>query len=147
MSSWPTLVRKPGWPELLVHFLRRRELMPFAWGLNDCALFPADWVLEMTDVDLAAGLRGSYTDSESAAKVIARHGGLRNIVASRLPMYGNELMAHRGDVVCVEIEDPATGKLRDTLGIVVGNGYWAAPGERCMVQRPMAEVRLAYAAG
>lgn len=141
------LVRKPGWPEQLAHYLRRRGLMPFAWGLNDCALFAADWVLDCTGVDPMTDLRGSYATSEGAAKVLARHGGLRALVRDRLPAYANVRQAHRGDVVCVELEDPATAKLRDTLGIVAGNGYWATAGEHAMVQRPMAEVRMAYAVG
>jgi hypothetical protein len=141
------LVRKPGWPELLAHYLHTRAFLPFAWGLNDCALAPADWVRDCTGVDPMADLRGSYASSEEAARILARHGGLRTMVRERLPMYGNVLQAHRGDVVCVELEDPDTGKLRETLGVIAGNGCWAAPGETGLLYRPIAEVRLAYAVG
>lgn len=145
----PTLHRVAGWPERLAYFLATRTLLPFAWGLNDCALFAADWVHECTEVDLAADLRGAYGSEREAAQILHRHGGLLALVQARLPGYGNALQAHRGDVVCVEVEVGAGERthLRPTLGIVAGNGMWAAPGEHGAVYRPVAEVRHAFAVG
>jgi hypothetical protein len=47
-------------------------------------------------------------------------------------------MAGRGAVVCVRL-----GGL-NTLGVAAGNLHWCAPGERGLVWRPMAEVKLAW---
>lgn len=141
--------RRPDWPERLAYFLATRALLPFAWGLNDCALFAADWVLDCTGQDPAADLRGAYGDERGAAQVLHRHGGLLAIVQARLPRRDNALQAHRGDVVCVEIEITVGEHThhRPTLGIVAGNGHWAAPGEQGAVFRPMAEVRMVFAVG
>jgi len=141
-------VRRPDWPERLAHYLDARGPHPFVWGVNDCAMFAADCVLELTGADLAAGLRGAYASKEQADEVLLRHGGLQAIVGARLPAYLSPLQAHRGDVVCVEHDDPAVEGARHwTLGIVAGNGYWAAPGVRRIEYRPMAEVLHAYAVG
>lgn len=157
-ETTPALVRTPDWPERLAAWLAARGNMAFAWGVNDCALFAADGVLELTGVDLAAGLRGSYASREQAAAVLARHGGLQAIVAARLPAYPSPLRCHRGDVVCVQApvdapeldlstQSSTAGEHRWTLGLVAGNGYWAVPGLRRIVYRPMAEVQHAYAVG
>lgn len=146
--TMPALVRLPDWPERLARYLACRGMVPFAWGLNDCAMFAADCVLELTGVDVAADLRGSYVDHEGADAIQARHGGLRALVAARLPAYLSPLQAHRGDVVCVEVDDPLDDeRTRAMLGIVAGNGYYAAPGLRGVLYRPLAEVRDAYAVG
>ena len=146
----PALVRRADWPERLAHFLDGRGNMPFAWGLNDCALFAADCVWELTGVDPAHDLRGSYGSREEAAAVLARHGGLPALVVQRLPAYLSPLQCHRGDVVCVQAppdEPELAADCRWTLGIVAGNGYWAAPGVRRIAYRPMAEVLHAFAVG
>lgn len=141
------LERRHDWPERLAAFLAIRGPLPFCWALNDCALFAADCVQELTGTDLAADLRGSYGSAEGAARVLARHGGLLELVRARLPVYVSPLQAHRGDVVCVSIIDPETSRGTYTLGIVAGNGSWASPGARHIEYRPMAEVVHAFAVG
>lgn len=135
------LQRRPDWPERLAFFLQVRGLLPFAWVVNDCAMCAADCARDLTGFDLAHDLRGAYRDEISAARVLKRHGGLLAIATDRLPVYLSPLQAHRGDLVCVDVQG------RMTLGIVAGNGRWAAPGERGLEYRPMAEVRHAFAVG
>ena len=141
MSTIPTLTRQPGWPERLVALIEDRRRTPFAWGVHDCCLFAADAVLAITGTDLAADWRGTYSSEHSAARMLQQQGGCEALVARHLPAYTHPLMAHRGDVVCVDLEG------RATLGVVVGNGFWAAPGEHGLVMRPMAEVQRVYAVG
>jgi len=142
--------RRPDWPDRLAWFLEARMVMPFAWGLNDCAMFAADWVRDCTGDDVVADLRGAYASSEAAAAVLARHGGLLAMVNARLPAYLHPVQAHRGDVVCIDCDAPDP-PLDDNpvpmLGIVAGNGFYAAPGLRRCEYRPMAEVRHAFAVG
>jgi len=52
------------------HFLIARAKTPFAWGVNDCALFAADGIRAITGVDIASDFRGKYTDEASALALI-----------------------------------------------------------------------------
>jgi len=51
-------------------FLLARAAVPFAWGSNDCCLFPADAILAGTGVDLADDFRGRYTTKAEAFALI-----------------------------------------------------------------------------
>ena len=68
-------------------FLRARRSAPFAWGVNDCALFASDAIEAFTGVDIAADFRvkgephpeasfsyrpGDYDDEASAFALIAK---------------------------------------------------------------------------
>lgn len=129
------MTRFNDWPERLAAFIEARRARAFSWGSQDCALFAADAVLEMTGVDLADGLRG-YTSASGAAKRIKKAGGMRAL-AGELPEKHPGL-AQRGDVVLVELEG------RETFGIVAGNGYWCGPGVDGLVFRPMSEVETVF---
>jgi hypothetical protein len=129
------LDRAHDWPEQLIAFVEVRRRMPFAWGSNDCALFAADYVLRITGVDLAATWRG-YDSAEGAAAHIAKVGGMPAFVASLTPREPN--LAQRGDIVLADIEG------RETFGLAVGSGLWAAPGEAGVVFRPMSDVLKAF---
>ncbi len=129
------IIRHNDWPEKLATFIETRRERVFSWGSNDCALFAADAVLEMTGVDLATNLRG-YRSARGAASRIAKAGGMRGFVV-QLPVKHPGL-AQRGDLVLVELSG------RDTFGVVVGNGYWCAPGVDGLVFRPMSEVQTVF---
>lgn len=135
------LVRHLDWPERLAAFIESRRRSPFAWGQHDCCLFAADEVLALTGTDLAAELRGAYRTAEEAVQVLRRVGGCGALAARHLPEYARPLMAQRGDVVSVDLDG------RETLGVVAGNGCWAAPGEGGLLFRPMAEVLRVFAVG
>ena len=65
------LKRTTHWATREFHqFLLEREKLPFAWGTNDCCLFPADAIQSFTGEDLAAEFRGKYTDEASAFAVV-----------------------------------------------------------------------------
>lgn len=123
------------WPERLAAFIEARRARAFSWGRQDCALFAADAVLEMTGVDLAEGLRG-YTSASGAAKRIKKAGSMRGLASALAEKHPG--LAQRGDVVLVELEG------RETFGIVAGNGYWCAPGLDSLVFRPMSEVETVF---
>lgn len=65
----------------LDRFIESRRELPFAWGANDCCLFAADWVREVTGLDLAAPLRGTYADALTAARIVHCHGGIVSLIA------------------------------------------------------------------
>lgn len=125
------LVRRPDWPERLVEFIEGRRVRPFCWGVNDCCLFAADGVLDMTDVDLAEGLRG-YTTARQASARVRKAGGMEALASALTPKSSG--FASRGDVVLVTLDE------RETFGLVCGNGHWCGPGAEGLVFRPMSEV-------
>lgn len=107
------LTRTPHWATREFHdFLVARANTPFAWGTNDCCLFPADAIQAFTGVDLAADFRGKYSTEwgalaliktvtggstvEDAAAYCARKHGLVEWVRGGRPA---PLFAQRGDLV------------------------------------------------
>jgi hypothetical protein len=124
--------RRRDWAERLAAIVDARRHVPFAWGTNDCALWIADVVLEMTGHDLGAAHRGTYDDERGALRHIHAAGGLRELLAE-LPEKPVGL-AQRGDVVIAVLDG------RDTFGVVVGGGWWCAPGPDGLVFRPVSEV-------
>lgn len=97
-----TLKRKSDWAELLIAEINKAQKTPFKWGEHDCALFVADVILAMTDVDLAADLRGTYSTYKGSLKVIKKAGfkTIQDIVDSKLENIEIN-QSIRGDVICV----------------------------------------------
>lgn len=126
--------RYPDWPERLAQYIDARRHAPFAWGVNDCAMFAADAVVALTGVDPVPSVRGTYDDARGAADLIDAAGGLRELVPLPAKTVGH---AQRGDIVLSDIDG------RATLGVCVGADY-AAPGDVGLVFRPMAEAVAAY---
>lgn len=127
--------RRSDWPERLSAFVEARRFAPFKWGTNDCALFAADGVLEMTNVDLAADLR-TYTDEAGAAALIEKAGGMLGFartLARRAP--GRE---QRGDIVLAVIGG------RETFGLCMGGGMYAVPGPTGIIFRRFDEVAAVF---
>lgn len=126
-------MRRPDWPERLASLIDERRHAPFAWGLQDCALFAADAVLALTGDDPAKNFRG-YDDEREALRIVKGAGGMRGLVDLPKKHRG---FAQRGDVVLAEIDG------RETFGVCLGTQY-AAPGVNGLVFRPMTEVVAAF---
>jgi hypothetical protein len=96
--------RSADWPEKLADFIHSKATTPFEWGVNDCALFAADCVKAITDIDLATDLRGTYATAREAYELIKDRGGLEAIATAALgqPMEF-KLQMQRGDVALVNI--------------------------------------------
>lgn len=130
--------RRTGWEQRLHALTRARLRTPYRWGVQDCALFAADAVFELTGEDLAAGLRGQYEDEEGAARVLDELGA-----ASIEDLPGRWLapippsMARRGDVASF---DGPHGRF---LAIVDGRTA-VGPGARGLVHVPMGQARAAW---
>lgn len=124
--------RRPDWPERLIEFIEARRVRAFSWGKNDCAMFAADAVHSMTDVDIAKPWRG-YSDERGAIERIKEVGGLRQWIEVSGLTEKPKGFAQRGDVVLAILEG------RDTVGVVMGDGFWCGPGEQALVARPMGD--------
>jgi hypothetical protein len=109
--------RLEGWEIRLGKFLQARAHLPFAWGTNDCLIFAADAVEEMTDVDPAARWRG-YTTKEQAAALLEHGGGVEGLITTGLGSspHRHYRLARRGDITLADCGHGPTGCVVDDSG-------------------------------
>ena len=148
------LKRVDNWDtQALERFLVSRRELPFAWGVNDCCLFPADAILAMTGVDLAEDFRGKYSSRAAAFRLIQSVTGGATVADAaawcatkfELQEWVDQagkpvpLMAQRGDLVAIDNE----GTL--IAGIVHLNGRDVVTvAEEGLVRLPLAAVTRAW---
>jgi hypothetical protein len=115
------MVRIDLWESRLAKLIDEARERPFVWGKNDCALFAADAVHELTGTDPAFLYRGRYDSEEEAGKILKKAGGLIGIMETLSESRGwktvEPLYAQRGDVCLGDIDG------RHTLGVCTGNGF------------------------
>lgn len=108
-----------NWPEALAAYIDRKRNEPFAWGVNDCCLFGADWIQLCTGLDPAATLRGTYNSALSGVRVLENHNGLIGTIETHMEPLGFKAIgqgfAARGDIA---VRDCGNG---DTMAIVIGS--------------------------
>lgn len=110
------MTRRDNWPGLLADFIEERRSTPFAWGLNDCCLFAADWIQRACGVDFAEDLRGTYDSALPAARVLAEQGGVFELADTRARLERKAVeLVQRGDLVAIESQNGIT------LGICLGS--------------------------
>lgn len=102
-----------GWRTGFDALIQARFTAPFEWGSNDCCIFAADAVREITGIDHAADVRGSYRTERGAARVLAQLGGVAELAAKHCQECP-PLMARVGDV-CLVMQGP-----REALAVCVG---------------------------
>lgn len=56
------------------------------WGVRDCCLWPADWVMLCRGFDPAAKWRGRYSTEAEALAFIEHEGGMLNMWSGVLPL-------------------------------------------------------------
>lgn len=99
-------MRVPDWEDRLI----AKSMRPhkFEWGVCDCALDGADWVLEITGVDIARKFRGKYKTLRGAVGALKRYGegSLSATMDSLLPRIEDHEVTNRGDLVGVPCETP-----------------------------------------
>ena len=107
--------RLPDWPSRLVACIQAVQYTPWAWGRHDCCTLAADAVLAITGVDRMASIRGQWSDTAGAARVLKRLGGMRRALTTYLgpPLPGPQ-WAQRGDVVLISHAG------RHSAGICIG---------------------------
>lgn len=142
------LRRRAGWPAALAAFLAQRENRPFNWYDFSCALFGADWVLDLTGVDLAAEYRGPRTKRAALARLKKISGG--GVVEAATRALGEPLavpaLARRGDIAAVPVDEDGCEVM--FLGIVDPSGAQVAIGLREGLARvPLTMAVKAWAVG
>lgn len=134
------------------HFLLARAKTPFAWGVNDCALFAADGIRAITGVDIADDFRGKYASEEDALAlmktVLGAEGSAAPTVAEAAAYCAKKhgmaewlqpLRARRGDLVVFQAP---TGSL--VAGLVHLCGQIVAVGEKGLFLFPISKALRAW---
>lgn len=98
-------------------------MTPFAWGVFDCCLYMADWVLDQTGIDPAPHLRGTYASEEECDALLAREGGLLATVERCAAVAGLHRAAIEvpGNVGLIVV---GTARGHDLVGAIRGEGRW-----------------------
>lgn len=111
---------------LLAHFIEERREMRFKWGVNDCCLFAADWLLYSTGNDFAVDYRGKYSSALSARRLVDAAGGVEAIVERAGGVRLDPRLAQRGDIVARDVGNGTA------LGVCIGSAaaFLAADGLR-----------------
>ncbi|MCW0235309.1 MAG: hypothetical protein OJJ21_17045 [Ferrovibrio sp.] len=138
------MIRYENWPERLSNYIAKRKDDPFAWGVNDCVLFAADCIIEMTGLDPVPPLRGGPTTALGMARRMQDAYGSADVTeaarAAGAVVGFPEIswtFAQRGDVVLLENSG------RPCLGICGGMMAYA-PGPERIMQVPMRTALLAW---
>jgi len=119
----------------LIDYLAIRKQMPFEWGVNDCCLFVADWILIATSNDVAVDFRGAYSTKIGAFKTIFKLGfnDVKSVFKHSLNKEVALSYAQRGDVALVNYNDELVG------GIIYMNSVLCV-GESGIVSLPLSDV-------
>lgn len=105
------LKRTQHWATREFHaYLLESARTPFAWGSNDCCLYPANAILAFTGMDIAADFRGKYSDEQSAFALIESVTGGKTVADAAahcatqhgLQEWPKPLFAQRGDLVVLQ---------------------------------------------
>lgn len=133
-------MKKPTYIEDLHEFNFSRLEMPYEWGVNDCVTYTADALVAMTGTDYLEGIRGLWSDEDSAMRLLETFGGLAKAVQDLTGFKRIEDLnfVQRGDVCLIRDLDG-----RPTLGVCCGSEV-GAPGEEGFVTVPMRHVRMAW---
>lgn len=131
-------MRKENWPVLLSLYLKEKLKQPFSWGDNDCVMFAAKALCELTDQDFYKRYEG-YTTEEGARKIIDEAGSIEALVSRHLgPPHENYLKAKRGDLVLMRLPE-------ETLGLVDDSGQRVAClSEKRLVRLPLRKAALIW---
>lgn len=133
-----------GKSEALAAWLDQAVDTPRQWGVHDCNLWPADWVVRCGHADPAAEWRGLYTTPLGAARLVEDAGGMTQLWCDAANGVGLVVTPRplAGDVGLIEVMTSD----RDPLAIFgrcgaicMGAGQWAVVSEHglFMAQRPV----------
>lgn len=94
-------MRLVNWEQKLTDYIELKQNQKFKWGKNDCALFAADCVKQITGIDYATEFRDKYKTEQGAREALKKYGKgtLLKTIDSKFTRYSSALLAQRGDIV------------------------------------------------
>lgn len=114
--SQPFMPRRfDDWRDRLARFLDQQRMRPFAWGINDCAMFAGFAVQAMTGTNPLQQYVMAYSTEVGAARIIARGGGLLRIISEHMGPTIAPGLAADGDIGLLDTAQGETLALR--LGV------------------------------
>lgn len=119
---------------LLDQFLAERQAQPFAWGVQDCCTFAADWVLRCKGRDPIEPWRGRV-NARAALRTLQSEGGMLGDWTQRWGERIHPMLAQVGDICMVESGYRARLCMH-SFGICAGSQI-AAPGREGVVFIPI----------
>lgn len=133
--------RLENWPALLDAFIEARRERSFAWGTQDCCMFAADAVREITGLDPAAEFRGRYDSALGAIRLLWDRGGVEGVVVAAAKAHGfaeiSPAFARRGDLVLGDFGHDVAA------GICLG-AHVAFPGPNGLTPVPLSLTHRAF---
>jgi hypothetical protein len=111
-------MRISAWEDALVNYIATKRHEPFEYGVNDCCLFAAGAVIEITGEDPMSEFRGKYDSLKGSLKVIKEIGAgtLEATLDGKFPEIGIG-HAQRGDLAFFD----------GSVGVVMGGfAYFAS---------------------
>jgi len=147
LPTWKTpLVRRQGWENAFVETVEGHMAQPFAWGVSDCLIVPADLCASMCGRNpLPARLR-RYRTERGAMKLMLALGfhDVEQALSSTLPPVP-ALLARRGD--CGVLEQIVDGKPWLSTLIVLGDGSAIGKGPSGPMRVPVHRLKTTFAIG
>ena len=111
-------MRVPAWEDALANYIAIKRHEPFEYGVNDCCLFAAGAVIEVTGEDPMPEFRGKYDSLKGSLTVIKEIGAgtLEATLDGKFPEVGIG-HAQRGDLAFFD----------GSVGVVMGGfAYFAS---------------------
>lgn len=114
---------------------------------EDCTTFVASWVQEVSGVDPATDLRGTYATAEGANAIVDRAGGIVCLIGGRIEPLGwfrtNE--PHDGDIGVIAAVSGVDGLLKEIPAIRFGP-LWAVMSPRGSMAKKLDWTGVAWCA-
>lgn len=108
---------------------------PFVWGSLDCILLLADWSVELIGRDPAAPYRGRYRTALGASRIIAKAGGLVDLVAREFEPLGWR-KTDKPSSGCIGVVEGMTADGPSLAGAICSGAQWACLSERGLLIAP-----------
>lgn len=130
-------MRHHDWQSRLDACMRGHLLMPFRWGVNDCATFAAECVKSVTGQDHIEDVRGKWSDERAALRLLRDRDGIAEWAASCLGPEVNPMLAQPGDIG-VTIQNG-----REALCVCAGQ-HWHGPASEGLATFSVDQVERAW---
>lgn len=135
----PRLPRLHDWQHLLAVTIEERRGAPFLLGTQDCALFAADCATAVTGFDPAVDLRGTYSSTAGAVRILKAAGGLEVLADSWFGEPIAPALAQVGDIGLSHGQEAGEA----SLCVCIGRD-WLGPGAEGLLVVPAGAVTRAW---